>query len=152
MEIKHMENIINKNGTREEKLKTDRLTLIKILLCSDLDFVFWKCSRFFLNASSSSKRSPSSSSSNLIPCFVLIASSFISSANGFVASSDSSIGLKVLCLCFCNFGEFEILSVEVSITTVSKLVDVVEFDKVPPPTSGLVLTLLYPCCRGSSYR
>lgn len=47
-------------------------------------------------------------------------------------SSVSRMGLNdVFGRCGCNFGEFEMLSVDVSITTVSRLVDVVEFDKVP---------------------
>ena len=61
-----------------------------------------------------------------------MANSFKSSANGFELSSDSRIGLKFfLGFCGCKFGEFEMLSVDVSMTTVSRLVEVVEFDKVP---------------------
>lgn len=115
-----------------------KLTLIKILLCSDRDFVFWKCSRLFLKASSSNLSASSSSSPNEIcvcpfrfDFFDLIASSLISSANGFVVSSNSRMGLKIFFFWCWSFGEFEILSVDVSMTTVSRLVEVVEFDKVP---------------------
>lgn len=114
------------------------LTLIKILLCSERDFVFWKCSRFFLKASSSNLSASSVSSSPNEMCelplafLALLASSLISSANGLELSSDSKMGLKLaLGFCCCNFGELEMLSAEVSMTTVSRLVEVVEFDKVP---------------------
>lgn len=113
------------------------LTLRIILLCSDRDFVFWKCSRFFLNASSSNLSFSSSSSPNEMctsfkfDFFAIFANSLISSANGFDASSVSMIGLNVPCFCFWSFGELEMLSVDVSMTTVSRLVDVVEFESVP---------------------
>lgn len=64
--------------------------------------------------------------------FDLFANSLMSSAKGLELSSDSKIGLKlVLGFCCCNFGELEMLSADVSMTTVSRLVEVVEFDKVP---------------------
>lgn len=66
----------------------------------------------------------------------------MSSANGFDLPSDSSMGLiTVRGFCFCKRGEFEMLSVDVSITTVSSEVDVVELDNVPIPP-GSVLTRL----------
>lgn len=124
-------------GFEKAQQVCDLLTLIKILLCSDRDLVFWKCSRFFLNASSSNLSFSSSSSPNEMCAsfkfdfLAIFANSLISSANGFEVSSDSRMGLKVPGFCFCSFGEPEMLSVEVSITTVSRLVEVVEFDNVP---------------------
>jgi hypothetical protein len=93
-----------------------------------------------LKASSSNLSASSASSSPNEMCeaplrfdfFDILANSLMSSANGFEWSSDSRIGLKfVLGFCCCNFGELEMLSVDVSMTTVSRLVEVVEFDKVP---------------------
>lgn len=89
-----------------------------------------------MKASSSNLSTSSASSSPNEMCeplaffLDLLANSLMSSANGFELSSDSRIGLNAV-LGFCNFGEFEMLSVDVSMTTVSKLVEVVEFDKVP---------------------
>lgn len=77
--------------------------------------------------------------------FDLTANSLMSSAKGLDESS--RMGLNVLCCCCWSLGELEMLSVDVSMTTVSRLVEVVEFDKVP---SVFWLTRLYPCCRGSS--
>lgn len=70
----------------------------------------------------------------------------MSSAKGFLFSSVSSRGLKVRCWLAKSLGELEMLSVDVSITIVSRLVAVVEFESVP----SAALTLLYPCCSGSS--
>lgn len=121
-----------------ESFSRSKLTLKIILLCSDRDFVFWKCSRRFLKASSSNLSVSSSSSPNdMCPPFRFdffdrLANSLRSSLNGFELLSDSRIGLKVVRgFCCWSFGEFDMLSAEVSMTTVSRLVEVVEFDNVP---------------------
>lgn len=135
------------------------ITLRIKLLCSERDLVFWKCSRFLLKASSSnlSVSSSASSSPNVIcPPFKFdflarLASSLILSAKSpppplLGLSSDSIIGLKVVFDLFC--GELPLIF-SVDTTTVSRLVDVVEFDNVP---SWFWFTLLYPCWDGSSWR
>lgn len=117
------------------------LTLRIKLLCSDRDFVFWKCSRLLLKASSSNLSASSASSSPNVMCppfrldfFARFASSFMSSAKPkppvmLGLSSDSTIGLKVVLGLF-GF-EPAMFSVDRSAATVSRLVEVVDDDRVP---------------------
>lgn len=136
--------IIERHDKTSNDIQTKAMGLLTLriqLLCSDRDFVFWKCSRLLLKASSSNLSASSASSSPNVMCppfrldfFARFASSLMSSAKPeppvlLGLSSDSTIGLKVVLGLF-GF-ELAMFSAGRSATTVSRLVEVVDEDSVP---------------------